>query len=262
MGCIRLNKIKKIWHQRHAYLAILSHWGTKYKCPICGFHAKELSPIGFDNPIIQKYKIIGAGKRNAGCPKCGSTDRERLVYTYLKFEERVFDKPTMKILHIAPEMTIMQKFIKRGFVNYYCGDFFAEAQHANYSHDFVKHMDIQNLSFDDSSFDIVICNHVLEHVFNERKAMTEIYRVLRKGGKAILQVPISPILKETISEPSITDGKILEQKFGQKDHVRLFGADYTSELKSCGFAVETLKIQSRFPKFGLNPKEVLYIGRK
>lgn len=257
-----LNKIRNIWSQRLAYIDLLSHWGLKYKCPFCGFRSKDLKPIGTNNPTILKYQIIGAGKRNAICPKCGSTDRERLLFTYLNYEINFFQNSTAKVLHIAPEMIIAQKFIGCGFPDYQCGDFFAEGQHANYSHELVKHMDVQNLPFGENSFDLVICNHVLEHVHDDHKAMLEIHRVLRKEGRAILQVPISPVLEKTISDPSITDGRILEERFGQKDHVRLFGMDYVSKLESCGFIVDALKLQQSYPKFGLNPNEILFIGRK
>jgi SAM-dependent methyltransferase len=256
------SKLKNIWNQRQAYMDLLAHWGLKYKCPICGFHSKDFSSIGIDNPAIQKYQIIGAGKRNAGCPKCGSSDRDRLIYTYLKYEQNIFENHSIRVLHIAPEMIIAQKIVKCGFADYQCGDFFAEGQHANYSHELVKHMDVQNLPYTENTFDLVICNHVLEHVYDEEKGMKEIHRVLCRGGTAILQVPISPILEKTISDPSITDEKILEERFGQKDHVRLFGMDYASKLESCGFVVETVKLQQKYPKFGLNPKEILFIGRK
>lgn len=256
------SKIKDIWHHKHDYFGLLSHWGLKYKCPICGFHSKNLNPIGIDNSAIRKYQIIGAGKRNAGCPKCGSSDRDRLVYAYLKHETNVLDKPTTRILHIAPEMVIANKFIEKKFTHYLCGDFFAEGQHDNYSRELVKHIDVQNLPFSENSFDLIICNHVLEHVFDENKAIAEIYRVLNKDGFAILQVPISPFLKETISDPSITDEKKMEEKFGQKDHVRLFGMDYVTKLESCKFIVKTLKLHQKYPKFGLNPKEILFIVKK
>ncbi len=257
-----LKKVKNILQNRHVYTNLLSHWGFKYKCPFCGFHSRKLNPIGIDNPTIRRYQIIGAGLRNAGCPKCGSTDRERLVYTFLKQGLDIFNKPQTRVLHIAPEMIIAGQFIKHGFANYTCGDFFAEGQHADYSHELVKHMDVQNLPYEDESLDLVICNHVLEHVFDEKKAMQELFRVLAKDGQAILQVPISPILEKTISDTTITDGATLEEKFGQKDHVRLFGKDYKSKLESCGFKVQEIKLQSQYPKYGFNPKEILFVGRK
>lgn len=253
---------KKFSPNRLAYINLLSHWGFKYKCPFCGFHSKDLLPIGIDNPTIHKYQIVGAGQRNAGCPKCGSTDRERLVYTYLKHELNIYNKPQTRVLHIAPEMIIANQFVAHGFANYTCGDFYAEGQHANYSKDFVKHMDVQDLPFADNSFDLIICNHVLEHVYDEKKAIQELFRVLAKGGLAILQVPHSPILEKTISDPTITDGALLEEKFGQKDHVRLFGTDYSVILETYGFNVQALKLHERYPKFGINPKEPLYIGEK
>lgn len=255
-------KLKDILKNKQAYFDLLSHWGLKYKCPFCGFHAKDLLPIGISNPTIERYQIIGAGQRNSACPKCGSTDRERLVYAYLKHEIKIFEKNQASILHIAPELIIAKKFIEQKFTNYICGDFYAEGQHADYSKDLVKQMDVQNLPFPDGSFYLIICNHVLEHVFDEKKAIRELYRVLAKDGIAILQVPFSPNLKKTISDPSITDKTILEEKFGQKDHIRLFGTDYKSILETYGFSVQEVNLYNQYPQYGLNPKEILFVGRK
>lgn len=153
---------KYIWSQRHSCINFLSHGGLKYKSPICGFHSKDLNPIGIDNLTIQKYQIIGVGKRNAGWSKCCSTDRDRFLYTYLYYEIELFKKPNTKILHVVPELIVMQKFLEHGFANYYCvWGGFAEGQYANYSLDLAKHIDVQNLLFDDESFDLVMCNHVL-----------------------------------------------------------------------------------------------------
>lgn len=232
-----------------------------FVCPFCGLQSCKLDSAGIDNATNRDYKIIGAGLRYAKCPICKSIDRTRLVYTYLKYEKNIFAHPQTRVIHIAPEMVLADKFFEANFTNYSCGDFYAEGQHANYPN-FVKQMDIQNLPFKDGSFNVVICNHVLEHVQDDRKSMQEIFRVLCKGGWSILQVPISPILEKTIENPSITDGQMLEKLFGQKDHVRLYGMDYVSRLESCGFNVECIKLANKYPNYGLNPLETLFIAHK
>lgn len=253
--------ISNILHHSQPYLNLLKHFGFKYKCPFCGFHSKELLPVGIDNEANHKYQIIGAGKRNAGCPKCGSIDRFRLVYSYLKYEAKIFNTPQKSILHFAPELLLAEKMQHVHFKEYVQADFFAEGQHCNYSNE-VQCIDVQDIPYKSEYFDLILCNHVLEHVPDDKKAMCELYRILKKDGSAILQVPISPILNKTIEDPSIIDEEQRIKLFGQKDHIRLYGTDYTSRLNSCGFIVQQLKLAQKYPKFGLNPKKILFICKK
>ena len=239
----------------------VKHFGLKYKCPICGYHSHDLMPIGNDLPVIKEKHIIGAGLRKGGCYKCGALDRFKLIYTFLKYELNIFKDKSKKILHFAPETIIAQKFIEANFQNYIQADFFAEDQHCEYN-DNVKHMDVQNIPYTDNTFDLILCNHILEHVPNDQKALQEIYRVLKKDGLAILQVPISKTESKTLENLNVTSEQERERLFGQKDHVRLYGQDYIYRLETAGFKVQSLNLFPKYPKFGLNPEEKLFICTK
>ncbi len=233
--------------------------GTKYECPICGFKAKELYPIGCDFPVLKEMQIIGAGPRAGGCYKCNSSDRERLVYTYLRDKLKVWDKKQMSILHLAPEKNISRLLSETGFDNYVCGDLFTEGY--DYP-DYVQNMNVLDIPFEDNSFDLIICNHLLEHVPTDAAAMAELYRVLRPEGQAILQVPISPILENTYEDLSIVDPAEREKAFGQFDHVRIYGQDYPGKLEAAGFTVRKQNISAEYPKYGLSLQEDLYLATK
>ena len=128
----------------------------------------------------------------------------------------------------------------------------------------MEHMDITNIQYPENSLDAIICNHVLEHIPDDRKAMEELYRVLKPGGWAILQVPFSKILKKTFEDATVTTSQDREQIFGQTDHVRIYGKDYTSRLKQAGFEVEEYKwtedkeLINPDNYFGLNEDEVVF----
>jgi ubiquinone/menaquinone biosynthesis C-methylase UbiE len=128
-------------------------------------------------------------------------------------------------------------------------------------------LDVQDMKIADNSFDVVFCNHVLEHVPDDLKAMREIYRVLKPGGMAIMQVPMNPDLKETFEDPSITDPKERHRLFGQYDHVRMYGADYHDRLKAAGFEVHVVDYSKRlsreeFEKYALPLREKLHVCSK
>jgi len=221
-----------------------------------------MSPIGHNFKVIYEKEIIGCGRRFAECVKCKSTDKERLVYTYLNNELKFFENPNKSILHMAPEPNLSKIFFKHEFKEYICGDFFAPGYENAYP-SYVKNINVLNIPFNDEHFDVVICNHVLEHVEQDTKGMTEIFRVLKKGGFAILQVPISNKIEKTFEDFSITEGRAREEFFGQCDHVRIYGSDYVDRLMTAGFKVDVISnLASRHPKSGLNSKEKIFVCHK
>jgi len=204
--------------------------------------------------------IVGGGYRFALCPRCHSTDRERLIYWYIIYKTNILNSSkSIKLLHIAPERNLQKVFRVNSIMEYINGDLnplIAE-----------KVIDIADINFENNYFDFIICNHVLEHVKDDRKAMSELFRVLKPKGFAILQVPISKNVKETFEDFSITSPEERERYFGQKDHVRIYGKDYKERLESAGFKVELYDIKDELNtknirKHGFNENEILYVCRK
>lgn len=232
----------------------------KYTCPFCNYSSNELALIGFDFPVLKEKQVVGGNRRSGGCPECGSNDRERLIYIYLKEKAGIFKTGKSKsILHIAPEKHLSEKLLEFGFEKYICGDYFTEG----YSYPaHVQNINVLNIPYDDNTFDMVICNHVLEHIPEDIQAMKEIRRVLKSGGKAILQVPISKNSAKTFEDFSVTDPKQREIIFGQYDHIRIYGQDYTDRLKECGFKVERINISKEYMKYALNIDEDIFVCEK
>src|SRR5690606_22376202 len=156
-------------------------------------------------------------------PSCYSLDRERLVYVYLVDYFKVFKKRNLHILHIAPERNIYGFLSKARLPSYLVGSLYSR------QYPFVKDfltVDITRTRFSNDSFDLIICNHVLEHIPEESLALNEIRRILKTGGEAILQVPIAYGLEKTLEDRSIISPAERLRQYGQKDHVRLYGCDY------------------------------------
>lgn len=191
----------------------------KSYCPIC----EKASYFGqFGNPL----------RKRARCMFCGALERHRLLWLFLKEKTALFDKTDKKILHIAAEKCFEGRF-KRAFrENYLTADIDNPSA-------MVK-MDITDIRYADERFDVVICNHVLEHIVDDAKAMREIYRILKTGGWAILLVPIEDMDK-TYEDFSIITEYEREKAFGQCDHVRKYGRDYIDRLKTAGFNVTVVK---------------------
>jgi hypothetical protein len=233
--------------------------GCKYECPFCGFNSKGFALGGSNFEVIQLKEIVGAGRRYHKCFKCRSTDRERLVYMYLKEERKIFeDSSVEKVLHIAPEERLSNELAKAEFKEYVRGDLFE-----GYTYDEkVENIDVRDIPYPDNYFDLIICNHVLEHVPEDMEAIKELFRVTKPSGFAILQVPISLTQKTTFEDPSITDPSEREKVFGQCDHVRIYGLDYAKKLSRYGFNVQQSSISKKYAFYGTNSAELLFIASK
>lgn len=231
------------------------YFRTARRCPFCENYFKEFLPFGLDIPVFKKKNVIGGGYRlNARCPGCYSLDRERLVYLYLKNKTNLFHK-SHKVLHIAPEKNLQKVFMTHPNIDYLSADLNSPLA--------MDKMDITNTKYKDSSFDVIICNHVLEHIADDRKAMLELYRILKPEGWAILQVPISLSLAKTYEDLTVIKTQKRERLFGQKDHVRIYGKDYKDKLEKVGFSVKTYSFGGfTTQRYGLLKKEEIYIGFK
>jgi SAM-dependent methyltransferase len=174
------------------------------------------------------------GRINALCPVCGSLERNRLIYEFMKDINFIENKDT-RLLHVAPEKCFYRVFSKKLNGNYTPADKFEPGY--RYPSGTVP-MDITNIGFPDESFDRLVCIHVLEHVNDDGKALSELYRVLKKGGIAIINVPFEKEREHTYEDPSITDPLERRKHFGQADHVRIYGKDFIERFVKPGFKIE------------------------
>jgi len=227
-------------------------------CPICNDFNVELEATGEKFNVIKELNIIGAGYRKTRCVHCGSHDRHRLIYLFLK-EKYMKWSSNLKILHIAPEKAISKYIESQNISTYVKGDFYTEG--AEYPED-VVHMDIREIPYEDETFDLIICNHVLEHVIEDKLAMNEIHRVLKNNGNAILQVPISYIIDTSIEKPDVSTNEERERIYGQFNHVRVYGKDYFERLHSVGLIVDRVNLAEEFPFYGLNAEEEIFFCKK
>lgn len=229
-----------------------------FKCPFCGYNG-SLDLMGADRfPVLQQLQVIGAGRRAARCPICKSTDKERLVYTFLKDIEGLEYKRGLNILHIAPEHNL-QLWLESLSSNYIAGDAFLQNQ--SFLGD-VRFVDIRKTDFSNNHFDYIICNHVICDIKEDKLALSEIYRILRYGGLAILQVPITKIT-ETVENSNIKTKEEREIAYGYGYHERIYNdSDYIKLLSIVGFNVTIQNLFDKFTARGLNPAEDLYICRK
>lgn len=219
--------------------------GNEVECPICGSQFKKFLPYG------------RVARENALCPSCLALERHRLMWLFLK-EKTDFFKEKLKVLHVAPEHCFIDRFEALGNLEYITADI--ESPLAK-----VK-MDVHSIPFADNSFDVIFCNHVLEHVEDDIKVCSEFNRVLKHNGWGILQSPVYSHEK-TLEDKNITDPAERERLFGQRDHVRKFGKDYASRLRKSGLQIEENQFvknlsDEKTARFALAKDETLFVCRK
>jgi SAM-dependent methyltransferase len=201
----------------------LLHRGRTVECPCCGGRFRRFEAMG---------------EPNRACWSCGSLERERLMWLYLDRHPELL-RPGMKVLHVAPEGPLAPRIAALPGVDYVAGDL--DARFAD------RRIDVTDLEFPDGTFDAILCNHVLEHVPDDRRAMAELRRVLRPGGWAMLLVPT--IRNErTDEDPSVEDPGERARRFGQHDHVRIYGWDYLDRLDDAGFDVRVERLGEDLPE--------------
>jgi len=224
----------------------LFYMGNNVEDPISGKTYRKFLPYG------------RVPRPNALCPSSLSLERHRLMWLYLK-EKTNFFTTNLKVLHIAPEHCFLKIFEGMKNLEYITADL--ESPLAK-----VK-MDVHDIPFPENTFDVVFCNHVMEHVTDDIKAMQEIRRVMKPGGWAIIQSPMDLSLDTTFEDPTITSPEERERVFGQNDHVRMYGKDYGDRLRKAGFDVIEDRYVMELPeekvkRYALPSKEIIYLCKK
>jgi len=236
------NSSRKIYYKINSF----RYRGKKYFCPICekGFSRFLRGP--------------DSTRENSRCPGCGSLERQRLLWLYLVSEIKIKTK-NITLLNIAPNFALQTKLKALKNINYTSIDLDSSLAMLN--------ADITNLNFNDNTFNAIICYHVLEHVEDDRKALSEMFRVLKPDGWAILQSPIELSRNFTFEDSSIKSPQERKKSFGQEDHVRIYGKDYTKRLENAGFMVNENGFVNIFTpqekeKYLLDSNEVIYFCKK
>lgn len=248
-----LNRIPRPLLQRVAGWAVpvagLFCRGRGVECPVCGREFRKFLPYGYVR-----------SRSNALCPRCLSLERHRLLWLYLTRETDLL-RTFPRTLHIAPEVCIM-RHLRPHFAahpgQYVTADL--ESPLAD------LHFDVQRIPLADASFDVVICNHLLEHVADDRRALGELHRILRPGGWGILLSPVELDRETTFEDDTVTDPAERTRIFGQYDHRRIYGADYADRLRAAGFRVDDIDYAAAFSaadrqRFAL-PQDHIYVVHK
>jgi predicted SAM-dependent methyltransferase len=215
--------------------------------PIDGKSFRKFLPYGYEN-----------SREGVLSPSTLSLERHRLLWLYLQQETNFFNA-NLKVLHFAPEQAFHKRFQKLKNIEYTTTDLNSPIADIK--------ADICNLPFENNSYDVILCNHVLEHIPNDTKAMKELYRVLKPSGWGIFQIPQDLDRENTFEDNSITDKKERAKIFGQYDHVRIYGRDYFNKLREIGFKVEEVDYTTKLgkaavEKYRLANREVIPVVRK
>ncbi|MEN8789567.1 MAG: class I SAM-dependent methyltransferase [Flavobacteriaceae bacterium] len=209
-------------------LLVLFMRGSRYTDPIDGKVFRKFLPYGYEKP-----------RDNVLSPSTLSLERHRLLWLFLKDHSDFFSRPA-SVLHFAPEQAFHKRFKRLQHIEYTTTDLDSPLADVK--------ADICQLPFESDSFDVILCNHVLEHIEDDTKAMAELYRVMAPGGWGIFQVPQDLKRSKTFEDTGITDKKERAKIFGQYDHVRIYGQDYFDKLRLTGFKVEEVDLTASMPE--------------
>lgn len=241
-------KVLQLFSDKVLKIVAIFYRGSNVYCPIENKGYRKFLPYGRINP-----------RENALCPGSLSLERHRLLWLYFHQKTNFFTSK-LKMLHVAPEVCFMKPFEKQHGDGYITGDI--ESPLAKVQ------LDVHEIPFNDNEFDVAMCNHVMEHVDDDIKAMKEFHRVLKPGGWAIFQVPFFPPIPDvTYEDFSITDPRECEKVFGQDDHVRLYGKDYADRLRQAGFKVTEDDFihqlsEEEVKKYALPKDEIIFFCEK
>lgn len=241
--------------------------GNKH-CTVCGSSFDEFSPLPaqlIENMIRYRYKYMARSEMTSfdeySCPACGASDRERLYAAWIEHEATVRRfSGVERLIHFAPEPALSKKIRS---MNLFCDYKTADVSMPDVDY----HVDITGLPFEDESFDFFICSHILEHVADQDKAMSELFRITSKGGCGILMVPITVGLKHTIEGSGAESREERWRHFGQDDHIRLYAHDdFVSKVTGHGFKLMELGVdyfgEALFRSLGLRETSILYVVEK
>ncbi len=252
------------------FLKKIKYFGFGVKCPLCNSMIRNYLPLDKKYSIdiaingiiygVNDYETLNT--KNFMCPVCGADDRTRLYVLYLKEKLKESNKTNkiFQLLHFAPERPLQQILKKYQFIKYRSADL--------YMNEVDDKVDITNMNiYADNTFDIIICSHVLEHIIDVNKAISELYRIMKHGSWAIIMAPVLPELPEDYENETIVSPEDRLKFFGQDDHVRVFSKKgFVNKLKNNGFIVNDLGIEyfgkDSFVKYNITSKSVLYIIEK
>jgi SAM-dependent methyltransferase len=241
--------------------------GTGFFCPVCNSEFGSFAPAyawkghATEGELTgQKCVVVAPDGR---CPGCDSLQRHRLLWKFLHEESELFDGRSKKLLEIAPDLPFFNLFSGYPYLHYFPCDIHPAQEKYDAFRGGIIEADVCDLPFNDEVFDVVLCSHVLEHVENDRRALAELQRVMKRGGWAVFQSPIHYNMENTAEDESVTSPDEREMLFGQADHLRKYGKDFKERIEDAGFRVFEIDFVHTFlpeeiTRFGLDPYERIY----
>ncbi len=224
---------------------LITYAGRRVECPCCERRFRRF--------VIPDPELL-----NAVCPWCGSHIRHRGLQLFLANRTDLFTA-RRRVLHLAPEHVLQERLRALPNLDYLSADLDSPIA--------MEHFDLMDIPHDDESFDAFLCSHVLEHVPDDRRALRELFRVLRPGGFGVVQVPFDFTRAETHEDPSVVAPEDRAREFWQEDHLRVYGHDLPQRIEEAGFRVEVDRYlrglgEAAIERYGLYSLEDVYVCRK